>query len=126
MPLSRMIPAVAGLVLAISSAGCGHPVQRQLEGRWFGESIENFAPSELSAATGWARGLAFGCSGAALTVAVAAEQPRTGAYRVASVHHNDVRLAVDRKDGKKDNLRLKLDDDRSLRWMLDETRAIVR
>jgi hypothetical protein len=120
-----MIPAAAGLVLSIASVGCGHPVQRQLEGRWFGESIENFAPGELSAATGWARGLSFEFSGAALTVAIPAEEPRTGAYRVTSVHHSDVRLAVDRKDGKKDTLRLKLDDDRSLRWMLDETRAIV-
>jgi hypothetical protein len=120
-----MIPAAAGFVLSLSTVGCGHPVQRQLEGRWFGDSIENFAPGELSAATGWARGLSFEFSGAALTVAIPAEEPRTGAYRVTSVHHNDVRLAVDRKDGKKDAVRLKLDDDRSLRWMLDETRAIV-
>lgn len=120
-----MIPAVAGLVLSVTSVGCGHPVQRQLEGRWFGDSTENFAPGELPAATGWARGLSFEFSGAALTVAIPAEEPRTGAYRVASVHHNDVRLAVERKDGKKDTLRLKLDDDRSLRWMLDDARAIV-
>jgi hypothetical protein len=60
-----------------------------------------------------------------MTVAIPAEEPRTGAYRVASVNHNDVRLTVERKDGKKDNMRLKLDDDRSLRWMLDDTRAIV-
>lgn len=120
-----MIPALAGFVLSLVSVGCGHPVQRQLEGRWFGDSIENFAPEELSAATGWARGLSFEFSGAALTVAIPAEEPRTGAYRVTSVHHSDVRLAVDRKDGKKDTMRLKLDDDRSLRWMLDETRSIV-
>ncbi len=120
-----MIPAAAGLALCFGSFGCGHPVQRQLEGRWFGESIENFAPSDLSAATGWARGLSFEFSGAALTVAIPAEEPRTGAYRVTSVNHNDVRLAVDRKDGKKDSVRLKLDDERSLRWMLDDTRAIV-
>jgi hypothetical protein len=120
-----MIPAFVGLALSLTAAGCGHPVQRQLEGRWFGEAIENFTPAELSAVTGWAKGLSFEFSGAAMTVAIPAEEPRTGAYRVASVNHNDVRLTVERKDGKKDNMRLKIDDDRSLRWMLDDTRAIV-
>ena len=116
-----------GLVLggALLLAGCGNPVQRKLEGRWLGESVENFDAKDVAAATGWARGLSLEFSGTRLTVAVPAEEPRTGKYKVASVHENDVELAVTRLDGVVDNASLKLDDERSLRFMIGDTRAIV-
>src|SRR6478735_5961001 len=116
-----------GLVLggALLLAGCGNPVQRKLEGRWLGESVENFDAKDVAAATGWARGLSLEFSGARLTVAVPAEEPRTGKYKVASVHENDVELAVTRLDGAVDSASLKLDDERSLRFMIGDTRAIV-
>jgi len=106
-------------------AGCGNPVQRKLEGRWLGESVENFDTKDVAAATGWARGLSLEFSGTRLTVAVPAEEPRTGKYKVASVHENDVELAVTRADGAVDTASLKLDDERSLRFMIGDTRAIV-
>ena len=94
---------LTGLGLVLSSAlllaGCGNPVQRKLEGRWLGESVENFDAKDVAAATGWARGLSLEFSGTRLTVAVPAEEPRTGKYKVASVHENDVELAVTRVDG---------------------------
>jgi hypothetical protein len=116
-----------GLVLsgALLLAGCGNPVQRKLEGRWLGESVENFDAKDVAAATGWARGLSLEFAGARLTVAVPAEEPRTGKYKVASVHENDVELAVTRPDGAVDTASLKLDDERSLRFMIGDTRAIV-
>ena len=116
-----------GLVLsgALFRVGCGNPVQRKLEGRWLGESVENFDAKEVAAATGWARGLSLEFSGTRLTVAVPAEEPRTGKYKVASVHENDVQLAVTRLDGAVDTANLKLDDERSLRFMIGDTRAIV-
>lgn len=107
------------------SAGCGNAVQRKLEGRWLGESVENFDAQETAAATGWARGLSLEFSGSRLTVAIPAEEPRTGKYRVASVHENDVALAVTRSDGTVDSASLKLDDERSLRFMIGDTRAVV-
>ncbi|MEI9938095.1 MAG: hypothetical protein WDO69_12820 [Pseudomonadota bacterium] len=110
---------------ALLLAGCGNPVQRKLEGRWLGESVENFDAKDVAAATGWARGLSLEFSGTRLTVAVPAEEPRTGKYKVASVHENDVELAVTRLDGAVDNASLKLDDERSLRFMIGDTRAIV-
>src|SRR6187551_4096003 len=79
---------------ALLLGGCGNPVQRKLEGRWLGERVENFDTKDIAAATGWARGLSLEFSGARLTVAVPAEEPRTGKYKVASVHENDVQLAV--------------------------------
>src|SRR3954463_3374560 len=110
---------------AVFLAACGNPVQRKLEGRWLGESVENFDAKEVAAATGWARGLSLEFSGTKLTVAVPAEEPRTGKYKVASVHENDVQLAVTRADGVVDNASFKLDDERSLRFMLGDTRAVV-
>jgi hypothetical protein len=116
-----------GLLLAgaLVMAGCGNPVQRKLEGRWLGESVENFDAKEMAAATGWARGLSLEFSGTHLTVAVPAEEPRTGNYKVASVHENDVELAVTRLDGAVDTASFKLDDDRSLRFMIGDNRAVV-
>jgi hypothetical protein len=120
---------LTSLALVLSSvlflAGCGNPVQRKLEGRWLGESVDNFDTRDVAAATGWARGLSLEFSGTRLTVAVPAEEPRTGKYKVASVHENDVELAVTRLDGALDTASLKLDDERSLRFMLGDTRAIV-
>ena len=48
-------------------------VKRKLEGRWLGESVENFDAKEMAAATGWARGLSLEFSGTHLTVAVPAD-----------------------------------------------------
>jgi hypothetical protein len=119
----------AGISLAILAvgllSGCGHPLERKLEGRWLGQTVENFDDRDMAAATGWAKGLLFEFAGSSLTVSIPAEEPRSGRYRVASVHHNDVRLTVDRKDQKPDTVVLKLDDEQSLRWMLGEGRSVV-
>ena len=116
-----------GLLLAgaLVLGGCGNPVQRKLEGRWLGESVENFDAKDVAAATGWARGLSLEFAGTRLTVAVPAEEPRTGKYKVASVHENDVQLAVTRLDGAVDTASFKLDDERSLRFMIGDNRAVV-
>jgi hypothetical protein len=111
-------------ILAIST-GCGHPVQRSLEGRWLGDAVENFQDSQLAAATGWARGLSFEFAGSSVTVAVPAEEARTGRYQVTSAYQSDVRLAFTSKDGKTSNALFKLDNDHSIRWMLGQGRAVV-
>jgi hypothetical protein len=113
------------LSAALFLAACGNPVQRKLEGRWLGESVENFEARDMAAATGWARGLSFEFAGTRLTVAVPAEEPRTGKYQVASVHENDVQLAVTRPDGAVDTASFKLDDERSVRFMIGDNRAVV-
>lgn len=118
-------PAVAGVLLAVVGAGCGHPVQRKLDGRWIGEGVENFDDSAMAAATGWAKGTSLEFAGSTLTVAIPAEEPRSGSYKVVSVNKQDVNLAVTRPDGAKDTLKLKLDDERSLRWQLTGGRSIL-
>ena len=122
MSLQKALPL---LVLAVTASACGHPVKRQLEGRWFGESVENFEQRELPAATGWARGVSFEFAGETLTVSVPAEEPRSAPYRIASVQRNDVRLSVQRTTGETDAVRFRLDDERSMRWMLDDHHAVV-
>jgi hypothetical protein len=119
---TKLLPLIP--ILAIS-AGCGHPVQRSLEGRWLGDAVENCQDTQLAAATGWARGLSFEFAGSSVTVAVPAEEPRTGRYQVSSVHASDVRLAIASKDGKSTPMLLKLDSDHSMRWMLGQGRAVV-
>jgi len=120
-------PSLAFLLGALpwTVTGCGHPVQRQLEGRWLGDSAESFEQRELPRVTGWAKGVSFEFSGANVTVAIPAEEPRTAPYKVAAVHGSDVRLSVQRPDGRMDPMRLRIDDERNVRWMLDNTHAIV-
>jgi hypothetical protein len=124
LPKSWASLLLAGLAFGLAACGV-HPVQRKLSGRWLGERIENVDGEALAAATGWVRGASFEFAGSSLTVAIPAEEPRTGNYRVVRVHKDDVDLGVTRPDGTVDELRLKLDDDRSIRWMIGEGRAVV-
>ena len=100
-------------------------MQKKLEGRWLGDSVENFADSHVAAATGWAKGTSLEFAGSTLTVSIPAEEPRSGKYKVAKVHNTDVELAVMRDDGRTDKARFKLDDEHSIRWMLGDGRAVV-
>lgn len=119
----------AALVAAWITAGVsgcnGHPVQRRLQGRWLGESIENVDDSALAAATGWVKGASFEFAGTTVTVSILAEEPRSGEFSVVQAKRNDVRLAVARKDGAVDHLNLKLDDEGRIRWMIGDGRAVV-
>jgi hypothetical protein len=116
---------MAGWITAGVNGCGGHPVLRKLQGRWLGDSIEHVDDSALAAATGWVKGTSLEFAGATLTVSIPAEEPRSGEFSVVHVRRNDVRLAVARKDGSVDHLSLKLDDERRMRWMLDDSRAIV-
>jgi len=119
-------PLLFTLVATVTAtAGCGHPLARKLEGRWFGTGVESFEQRELSSATGWARGVSFEFSGDRVTVAIPAEEPRTAPYKIASVHGAEVKLSIQRPDGASDPLALRIDDEVSLRWMLDKTHAVV-
>jgi hypothetical protein len=112
-----------GLFLAIS--GCGHPAARALEGRWFGDSVENFEPTDVALATGWARGASMEFSGTTLTVAIPAEDPRKGHFEVESAHEGDLVLAIRDDKGQTARTRLTMDGDRYLKWHVDERRSVV-
>lgn len=100
-------------------------MQRRLEGRWIGESVENVNSSFLAAATGWVKGTSFEFAGERITVIIPAEDPRTGTYSVASVHDDRVMLQAKRADGTLDAVDLKLQDEHSLQWLLPSG-ALIR
>ncbi len=125
MPRQPTLGFFPWLCLAFVAAACGHPVQRQLEGTWHGDSVENFDDRDLARATGWARSLRFTFSGSRINVSVAAEEERAGTFNVRSVRASDVLLVVKRPDGKEDLTHLKLDNEHSIRWMLGESRSVV-
>ncbi len=113
--------------LAIGVGGCGNPVRSKLEGRWLGDSVENFDDADVAAATGWAKGTSMEFSGSTITVAIPAAEPRSGTWEVDKLgpDQRDVKLAIHRKDGRVDHAHFKLDGDRSMRWMLADGRAVV-
>jgi hypothetical protein len=118
-----VLTAISAASLAL--AGCGHPIQRALEGRWFGESVENFEQADLAAATGWARGASLEFSGSSVTVAIPAEDPRKGRYDVESAHDGDVVLAIRDTKGSVSRTRFTLDGDHFLKWHVDDRRSVV-
>jgi hypothetical protein len=104
---------------------CGHPAERALAGRWFGESVERFDPGEVAMATGWARGASMEFSGDVITVAIPAEDPRKGHYEIASAHDTELVLAIRDDQGKTEKARFSLDGDHYLKWHLDDHRSVV-
>lgn len=122
-----LVGVLLSAALAIGMAGCGNPVRDKLEGRWLGDSVENFDDASVASATGWAKGTSMEFSGSTITVAIPAQEPRSGTWDVAKVSpdHRDVRLAIHRKDGRVDHAHFKLDSARSMRWMLTNGRAVV-
>ncbi len=99
-------------------------MQRRLQGRWLGESVENVDQTFLAAATGWVKGTSFEFVGDRLTVIVPAEEPRSGTYAISSVRDNRVEIQAKRIDGTLDAVALRLEDEHSLEWVLPNGAAI--
>lgn len=116
---------VALFALFLGLSGCGNPAARALEGRWFGDSVENFEPADVALATGWARGASMEFSGSTVTVAIPAEDPRKGRFEVESAHSGDLVLAIRDEKGALARTRLTMDGDRYLKWHVDERRSVV-
>ena len=104
--------------------GCAHPVAKKLQGRWLGDSVENFDTEDIAVATGWVRGTSFEFAGSALTITVPAEEPRRGQYKVASAHEGEIVLNIENDDASR-HARFTLDDEHLMRWHLDDVRSVV-
>ncbi len=113
------------MALFFALTACGHPAEKALRGKWLGERVENFEFADVAAATAWARGTSFEFRGQRLTVAVPAEEPRTGTYRLAQIQDRTVRLSVLGTNGETSDLELVVDDDTSLRWVLGDGKTMV-
>jgi hypothetical protein len=126
MTISWVSRVVIGLSFsAVALSGCGNSPESRLQGRWNGSRIDSVDTDDLSAATGWVKGTAFLFRGEQMTVEIPAEPPRSGKFEVLSYRDGKATIGVKRQDGGTDKVELKLDDERSLRWMLSEQRAIV-
>jgi hypothetical protein len=99
-------------------------MQRRLQGRWLGESVENIDPAYLAAATGWAKGTSFEFTGDRMTVIIPAEEPRSGSYSIGSVRDDRIAIQAKRLDGTLDAVELRLRDEHSLQWVLPSGAAI--
>jgi hypothetical protein len=118
-------PRVAVLLAPLLSIACAHPAERALEGRWRGASVENFDDAQVAAATGWARGTELSFRGRRVTIAVPAEEPRTGSYALEAIDDRKVTLSVLGADGEQASMQLIVDDERTLRWVLAEGRTVL-
>jgi hypothetical protein len=112
---------LSGLVGSSSGAGCGHSLESELEGRWLGQAAENVAAEQAAAVTGWVRGTSFEFGDSKVTVAIPAEAPRTGPYKVLSSKGNTLRVGIQRDDGNTDIAELSLEEsDHQMRWRLGQ------
>ena len=124
-------PRYSTALLAISVwsngllSGCAHPAERALQGSWHGESVENFDAETMAAATGWARGTTFEFDGTRLKVSLPARGTRTGVYQLSAIEDRTVTLNVLSSRGDESELKLIVDDANSMRWMLEDGRALV-
>lgn len=122
----RTIPRILAAVFFLGvCGGCSHPAERAISGHWYGESVENFDPEHIPAATGWARGTSLEFEGTKLRVTVPAEEPRTGTYRLTAIEDRAVTLSVLDASGETSELKLIVDDESSLRWVMGEGRTMV-
>ena len=107
------------------SLACSHPAEQALEGRWRGTSVENFDDAQIAAATGWARGTELSFRGRRVTIAVPAEEPRTGSYTLEAITDRKVTLSVLGADGEQSSMQVIVDDEMTLRWVLAEGRTVL-
>lgn len=123
--MRRMRSVLFSGAIALCTLACAHPAERALQGRWNGQSVENFDQDAVAAATGWARGTSFEFKGKNLRVTLPAENARTGIYELTAIENRELTLTVLGKSGEQTELSLIVDDADSMRWLLDEGRTVV-
>jgi hypothetical protein len=105
--------------------GCDDTPKERLEGRWIGERVDSFHPAQAPRAAGWATGLSFTFKGSRVTVAIPAESPRRGTYKIAQATKDELRLRFLRPTGAADEATFRFEGEDQLRWMLGDGRSIV-
>lgn len=118
--------ALATVCLSLVGAGCSKGPKDKLQGRWVGDRIDNVPAEQVVRATGWVKGTTFAFSGDKMTIAIPAEQPRTGTFEVAKSDGQKLTLAVKGEARPVEEARISLaDDGASIRWDIGEGREIV-
>lgn len=127
MPLRGYLPHLLAQcsTWGLLTLGCAHPAEQAISGSWYGDSVENCDEEFVAAATGWARGTSFQFEGTRLKVTLPAQGTRTGVYSLAAIEDRTVVLNVLSSRGEESELKLIVDDAQSIRWLLDDGRALV-
>lgn len=118
---ARLPLILACIALSAASAGCSKSPKDRLQGKWRGVGVEHVAGEKARAsAEGWARQTSLSFEGNAVTVAIPAEAPQSGTFKIAKVEGD--RLTVDIKrtpqDPKPAKTEMRLTKDDKLVWSL--------
>ena len=113
------VPSVVLLpLLGMLVTGCEKSPRDKLQGKWVGEYAQELHPSQAGSASGWAKGTHLEFSGNKVTVAVPAESPRTGTFKIDKANGNELDLVFKRSGGGEDRAKIALADDGKLVWTL--------
>ena len=117
----------ARIVIAVAlpvAAGCASGPKDRLQGKWVGESVDQFAPEQAPRAQGWANGTSFEFRGARVTITIPAESPREGTFQVAAQSGDELTVTFLRDQGVTDSAAFRFEGDR-LRWLLGDGRSVL-
>lgn len=115
---------VLGLV-AMSATACGREPRERLQGSWEGIAVDGLTPEQQAKAEGWVKGTKLSFVGNKVTVAMPAESPRSGTFRVAQVDGDRVRVQFKRPEGGEDLSEFRFAKDGTLRWHLGQAEVVM-
>lgn len=118
----------AHLAMWMAASGllaCGTTPNQRLQGKWVGERVENFTAAQAARAAGWIAGASFEFSGSRVTVSIPAESPRQGTYKLEVANGDELLVSFLRPHGAKDQVALRFEGNKRLRWNLQDGRSIV-
>jgi hypothetical protein len=116
---ARLGPIVIALVALPLLEGCDKSPRDRLQGKWRGVSVDRLQSSQQQLkADGWVKGTTLEFSGNKVTVAIPAESPRSGTFKIAKVEGDKMTLAFKRAEGGEDSADFKFSPDGKLVWKL--------
>jgi hypothetical protein len=122
--MRRFVP-VALALLALAQTACEASPRDRLRGSWRGERIENVDPAAAAKANGFVRATQLDFDGSRVTVAIPAETPRTGSYKISKIDGSRLTLSFQRPEGGVDEAVFAFDGEDRLRWDVGGGRQIV-
>ncbi|WP_437831892.1 hypothetical protein [Sorangium sp. So ce1153] len=124
--MQNRIKTALALSMALTAVtGCSKTPRDRLQGRWYGDSIENAPVDQLTKATGWVKGTAIEFNGSKVTVTLPAETPRSGTFKVTKSDGDQVTVGFLRPEGGLDEAQFRFATDQTLHWDIGAGRAIV-
>lgn len=107
------------LLLTTACFGCDKSPRERLEGKWIGEGVAQVHPSQAGRAEAWVKQAHVEFNGSNVTVAIPAEEPRSGTFKIAKAEGNEMDVVFKRKgSGGEDRSKMTLIEEDQLRWTL--------